>query len=149
MLKRGLCLKNKSPSSTAAQCPRPFTPLIMEYTATKLHVHYLELCHFMCLQLTRPCDSGQRRQEVALTSTWVFPSPEASSFPFFSSFSLSPGALHRNWHGHSVCSYCELSTKCLQNNFTELGLYLEYVQVSLLSMFVVLPWHLNNCFSHF
>lgn len=120
-VEKGPLLKKKSPSSTVAQCPQPSTPLVMEYTATKLYVHYLELCHFMCLQLTRPCDPGQRGQEVALTSTWVFPSPEAGSLPFFSSFSLSPGTRHRNWHGHGICSYCELSTKYIQIISQSLG----------------------------
>lgn len=43
---------------------------------------------------------GQVSQEMALTSTWVFPSLEACSFLFLSSFLFFPAPMHRNWHGH-------------------------------------------------
>lgn len=97
-----LLKKKRSHSSTASQCS---TPHMVEYRATQLQVHHLEFCRLMGLQCTLPCDSDQSRpgqvsQEMALTSTWVFQSLEASSFLFRSSFLLFPAPLHRNWRGH-------------------------------------------------
>ena len=80
---------------------------------------------------------GQVCQEMALTSTWVFSSLEASSFLFLSSFLLFPAPSHRNWRGHK-CLFLLWAVYLALNAFKiisqQLGLYLEYVQVSLLSI---------------
>lgn len=54
-----LLKKKRSHSPTASQRS---TPRVVEYRATQVQVHHLELCHLMGLQFTLPCDLGQRGQ---------------------------------------------------------------------------------------
>lgn len=88
-----------------------------------------------------------------VTSFWDSLGPEASSFPIFQLFSSPPCHCIETGTGRSVIltvSYV-FSITCLKNNLTAAwavpgicpGEPLEC------TMFVVPPWHLNNCFSHF
>lgn len=99
-------------NGTSAERRDPTVPLhpalhsrVVEYRATQVQVHHLELCHLMGLQFPLPCDLGPREARRGPVRNGLdfhlgLPKPKAYSFLFLSSFLFFPAPMHRNWHGH-------------------------------------------------